>query len=198
MSGCAPGFLESTVRVVQLYKNRADLTINSSENFFAPFLPSTTSLHLITMSEVFPSHILAWQKSFDVVRMEEVPAGDSRRTVQGFEVDPLFHGPAPHFDFNDPYEQDEDRLKKVSLIFSPSGSVLIPIQVTRYWAARDLERSQRARRYDELLKAESEATERDMAGPSGKGKEAPKTPRRTPRKVSGHSYFRSALTDSLL
>ncbi|KIJ47561.1 hypothetical protein M422DRAFT_248550 [Sphaerobolus stellatus SS14] len=106
------------------------------------------------MSEVFPPHILAWQKSSDVVRMEEVPAGDSRRTVQGFEADPLFHGPAPRFNFNDPYEQDEDRLRK------------------------------RARRYDELLKAELEATERDLAGPSGKGKGTPKTPRRTPRKAA--------------
>ncbi|KIJ22364.1 hypothetical protein M422DRAFT_277235 [Sphaerobolus stellatus SS14] len=120
------------------------------------------------MSEVFPPHILAWQKSSDVVRMEEVLAGDSRCTVHSFEADPLFHGPAPCFDFNDPYEQDEDRLRKA----------------TRYWAAHDLERSQRARRYDELLKAESEATERDMAGPSGKGKEVPKTPRRTPRKAA--------------
>ncbi|KIJ32737.1 hypothetical protein M422DRAFT_265366, partial [Sphaerobolus stellatus SS14] len=119
------------------------------------------------MSEVFPSHILAWQKSSDVVRMEEVPAGDPRRTVQGFEADSLFHGPVPRIDYNDPYEQDEDRLKKI----------------TRYWAARDLERDQRTLRYDELLKAESEAAERDMAGSSGKGKEVPKTPRRTPRKA---------------
>ncbi|KIJ28331.1 hypothetical protein M422DRAFT_270401, partial [Sphaerobolus stellatus SS14] len=102
------------------------------------------------MSEVFPPHIRAWQKSSDVV------------------PDPLFHGPAPHFNFNDPYEQDEDRLRKA----------------TRYWAARDLERSQRAHQYDELLKAELEATERDMAGPSGKGKGTPKTPRRTPRKAA--------------
>ncbi|KIJ46817.1 hypothetical protein M422DRAFT_249559 [Sphaerobolus stellatus SS14] len=129
------------------------------------------------MSQI-PSHILAWKKSFKVVHMEQIPAGDPRRTVQGFEADPLFHGPALRIDYNDPYEQDEDRSKKV----------------TRYWAARDVEREQRTHRYDELLGAEMQASilrceaeqaaKEGMAGPSGKGKEAPKTPRRTPRKAA--------------
>ncbi|KIJ51805.1 hypothetical protein M422DRAFT_244169 [Sphaerobolus stellatus SS14] len=129
------------------------------------------------MSQIL-SHILTWKKSSEVVRMEQIPAGDPRRTVQGFEADPLFHAPAPRIDYNDPYEQDEDRLKKV----------------TRYWAAHDVEQEQRTRRYDELLAAEMQASilrreaeqaaKEGMAGPSGKGKEAPKTPRRTPRKAA--------------
>ncbi|KIJ27805.1 hypothetical protein M422DRAFT_270995 [Sphaerobolus stellatus SS14] len=129
------------------------------------------------MSQI-PSHILAWKKSSEVVRMEQILVGDPRRTVQGFEADPLFHAPAPRIDYNDPYEQDEDRLKKV----------------TRYWAARDVEREQRTHRYDELLAAEMQASilrceaeqaaKEGMAGPSGKGKEAPKMPRRTPRKAA--------------
>ncbi|KIJ23908.1 hypothetical protein M422DRAFT_275422 [Sphaerobolus stellatus SS14] len=130
------------------------------------------------MSEVLPSHILAWKKSSEVVRMEQIPVGDPRCTVQGFEADPLFRGPVPRIDYNDPYEQDEDCLKKV----------------TRYWAARDLERDQRTSRYDELLAAEiqasilrceaEQAAKEGIAGPSGKGKEVPKTPRRTPRKAA--------------
>ncbi|KIJ53868.1 hypothetical protein M422DRAFT_242134 [Sphaerobolus stellatus SS14] len=130
------------------------------------------------MSEILPSHILAWKKSCEVVRMEQIPARDPRRTVQGFEADPLFRGPVPRIDYNDPYEQDEDCLKKV----------------TRYWATRDLEQDQQTSRYDELLAAEmqvsilrreaEQAAKEGMAGPSGKGKEVPKTPRRTPRKAA--------------
>ncbi|KIJ42190.1 hypothetical protein M422DRAFT_254566 [Sphaerobolus stellatus SS14] len=110
--------------------------------------------------------------------MEQIPARDPRHTVQGFDADPLFRGPVPHFDYNDPYEQDEDYLKKV----------------TRYWAAHDLERDQRTSRYNELLAAEVEASIRcreadqaakeSIAGPSGKVKEVPKTPKRTPRKAA--------------
>ncbi|KIJ24251.1 hypothetical protein M422DRAFT_275021 [Sphaerobolus stellatus SS14] len=130
------------------------------------------------MSEILPSHILAWKKLSKVVRMEQIPAGDPRCMVQGFEADPLFHGPVPRIDYNDPYEQAEDRLKKV----------------TRYWAARDLERDQRTSCYDELLAAEMQASilrreaeqaaKEGTAGPSGKGKEVPKMPRRTPRKAA--------------
>ncbi|KIJ29680.1 hypothetical protein M422DRAFT_268910, partial [Sphaerobolus stellatus SS14] len=111
------------------------------------------------MSASLPSHILAWKKSSEVVRMEQIPARDPRRTVQGFEADPLFHGPAPRIDYNDPYEQGEDCLKKV----------------TTYWTARDAS----------ILRHEAEqAAKEGMAGPSGKGKEAPKTPRRMPRKAA--------------
>ncbi|KIJ51250.1 hypothetical protein M422DRAFT_244432 [Sphaerobolus stellatus SS14] len=130
------------------------------------------------MSEILPSHILVWKKSSEVVHMEQIPAGDPRRMVQGFEADPLFRGPVLCIDYNDPYEQDEDRLKKV----------------TRYWAARDLERDQRASRYDELLAAEikvsilrreaKQAAKEGIAGLSGKGKEVPRTPRKSPRKAA--------------
>ncbi|KIJ47048.1 hypothetical protein M422DRAFT_249358 [Sphaerobolus stellatus SS14] len=115
------------------------------------------------------------EKLSEVVHMEQISAGDPRHTVQGFDADPLFNGPVPHFNDHDPYEQDEDHLRK------------------------------RTSRYDELLAAEvqvstlcreaEQAAKEDIAGPSGKGKEVPKTPRRTLRKVSGYDYFRSALTD---
>ncbi|KIJ33677.1 hypothetical protein M422DRAFT_264295 [Sphaerobolus stellatus SS14] len=115
------------------------------------------------MSEVFPSHILAWMHSSEVIQMEEIPAGDPRRMVQGFAADPLCPHPTPRFDYEDPYEQDEDHLKKV----------------TRYWATQVEAAVQRH--------AAEQVAKDDIAGPSrsvkDKGREVPKTPRRTPRKA---------------
>ncbi|KIJ38552.1 hypothetical protein M422DRAFT_258663 [Sphaerobolus stellatus SS14] len=59
-----------------------------------------------------PAHMLAWKASSEVVCMEEIPAGDPRRTVRGFEADKKFDGPVPKFSFNDPYEEEGDRLSK--------------------------------------------------------------------------------------
>ncbi|KIJ36965.1 hypothetical protein M422DRAFT_260611 [Sphaerobolus stellatus SS14] len=132
------------------------------------------------MSDVFPSHILAWVHSSEVIQMEEIPAGDPHCMVQSFAADPLFPRLTPLLDYDDPYKQDEDHLKKV----------------TRYWDTHNLERNQRACRYDELLSAEVEVAvqqhaaeqtaKEDIAGLFGnvkdKGKEVPRTPRRTPRK----------------
>ncbi|KIJ24112.1 hypothetical protein M422DRAFT_275188 [Sphaerobolus stellatus SS14] len=85
--------------------------------------------------------MLAWKTSAEVVRMEEIPAGDPQRTVLGFEADKNFDQPAPKFNFDDPFEEEEDRLPKV----------------TRYWKARDQVRTQRESRYRELLDAETAA-----------------------------------------
>ncbi|KIJ54180.1 hypothetical protein M422DRAFT_241431 [Sphaerobolus stellatus SS14] len=152
-----------------------------------------------------PARMLAWKASTDVVRMEEVPIGDPRRTVQGFVPDNKFDAPAPKLIFDDPYEEEKDRLNKV----------------TKYWRARDQERLMRESRYRELRGAEEaaasqkrtedaakklkEAQEKEAArdlekekekekgkekeaGPSGsakgKAKEVPKTPKKTTPKKS--------------
>ncbi|KIJ29456.1 hypothetical protein M422DRAFT_269112 [Sphaerobolus stellatus SS14] len=119
------------------------------------------------MSEVFSSHILAWTKLSDVIQMKEIPAGDPCHTVQGFATDPLFPHPAPRFDYENPYKQDEDRLKKV----------------TRYWDLLDLEVEAAIQR-----RATGQAAKGNIAGPSGnmknEGKEVPRMPRRTPRKAT--------------
>ncbi|KIJ38319.1 hypothetical protein M422DRAFT_258965 [Sphaerobolus stellatus SS14] len=148
----------------------------------------------------FPAHMLAWKASSDVIHMEEIPVGDPSRTVQGFALDKKFNAPAPKLMFDNPYEDDADRLNKVN----------------KYWKARDKERMQREARYKELLDAEVKATvqrkareeeaaqerekeqelekEKDTepvkekeAGPSGnakgKAREVPRTPRKvTPKK----------------
>ncbi|KIJ52927.1 hypothetical protein M422DRAFT_242883 [Sphaerobolus stellatus SS14] len=145
-----------------------------------------------------PAHILAWKTS------EEV-------------ADDKFGRPAPKFAFDDPFEEEEDRLPKV----------------TRYWKARDQERTQRESWYRELLGAETAAASRKRteeaarkqreveeeernakekekeqekrkgkekgkgkekeAGPSGnakgKAREVPKTPKKvTPKKVSSFLF----------
>ncbi|KIJ50321.1 hypothetical protein M422DRAFT_245574 [Sphaerobolus stellatus SS14] len=89
---------------------------------------------------VLPSHMLAWKTSGKVERMEDVPAGDARRTVQGFQADEKFDWPAPTFSFDDPNEE-EDHLSKVAC----------------YWKAHDQERTQRESRFCELLDAEEAA-----------------------------------------
>ncbi|KIJ35463.1 hypothetical protein M422DRAFT_262234 [Sphaerobolus stellatus SS14] len=138
----------------------------------------------------FPAHMLAWKASSDVIYMEEIPVGDPTRTVQGFAPDKKFNVPAPKLAFDNPYEDNEDRLNKVN----------------KYWKARNKERLQREARYKELLNAEVKAAERRKAdeiawakekakeeaaekeaGPSGvnkgKAREVPKTPRKvTPKK----------------
>ncbi|KIJ36957.1 hypothetical protein M422DRAFT_260584 [Sphaerobolus stellatus SS14] len=95
----------------------------------------------------FPAHILAWKVSSDVIRMEEIPVGDPVRIVQGFAPDKEFNVPAPKLVFDDPYEDDEDRLNKVN----------------KYWKACDKERMQREACYKKLLGAEVEATKQRKA-----------------------------------
>ncbi|KIJ43099.1 hypothetical protein M422DRAFT_253596 [Sphaerobolus stellatus SS14] len=127
----------------------------------------------------------------DVVRMGEIPSADPRRTVQGFAPDIKFDAPAPTLAFNDPYEDDEDRLNKVK----------------KYWRAHDKERMLREARYKELLDAEVKAAEqrkadenaqaleeaaarerekeeeKETAAQKGRRPEVPRTPRKvTPRK----------------
>ncbi|KIJ34522.1 hypothetical protein M422DRAFT_263286 [Sphaerobolus stellatus SS14] len=90
---------------------------------------------------VLPTHMLEWKTSSEVVCMEEVPAGDPRRTVLGFQADNKFNRPAPKFSFDDPFEEEEDCLSKVA----------------RYWKACDQKRTQRESRFRELLDAEEAA-----------------------------------------
>ncbi|KIJ43452.1 hypothetical protein M422DRAFT_253334, partial [Sphaerobolus stellatus SS14] len=71
----------------------------------------------------FPAHMLAWKASSDVIRMEEIPV-------------------APKLMFDNPYEDDGDRLNKVN----------------KYWKVCNKERMQREARYKVLLDAEVEAT----------------------------------------
>jgi hypothetical protein len=72
-----------------------------------------------------PAYMLAWKKSEEVDRMEEIPVGDPKRTVLGFEADAKFDRPAPKFNFDDPFEEEEDRLSKVS--FDSSRAVILTI-----------------------------------------------------------------------
>ncbi|KIJ42160.1 hypothetical protein M422DRAFT_254855 [Sphaerobolus stellatus SS14] len=148
-----------------------------------------------------PARMLAWKASTDVVRMDEIPIGDPRRTVRGFVPDDKFDAPAPKLVFDDPYEEEEeeDHLNKV----------------TKYWKVRDQERLMRESRYRELRGAEEaaksqkrsedaakklkeaqqKAAARDLekemekeAGPSGnvkgKARETPATPKKTMPKKS--------------
>ncbi|KIJ50990.1 hypothetical protein M422DRAFT_244953 [Sphaerobolus stellatus SS14] len=95
----------------------------------------------------FPAHMLAWKAASAVIRMEEIPVGNPTRTVQGFAPDKKFNAPAPKLAFDDPYEDDEDRLNKVN----------------KYWKVRDKERLQREACYKELLDAEVKAAKRRKA-----------------------------------
>ncbi|KIJ35903.1 hypothetical protein M422DRAFT_261859 [Sphaerobolus stellatus SS14] len=95
----------------------------------------------------FPAHMLAWKASSNIIRMEEIPVSDPTRTVQGFAPGKKFNVPAPKLAFDDPYEDDEDRLNKVN----------------KYWKVHDKERLQREARYRELLDAEVKAAERRKA-----------------------------------
>ncbi|KIJ42617.1 hypothetical protein M422DRAFT_254057 [Sphaerobolus stellatus SS14] len=103
----------------------------------------------------FPAHMLAWKASSDVICMEEIPVGDPTRTIQGFAPDKKFNAPAPKLTFDDPYEDDEDRLNKVN----------------KYWKARGKERQQREAHYKELLDAEVEAAVRRKAEETTRAKE---------------------------
>ncbi|KIJ24211.1 hypothetical protein M422DRAFT_275061 [Sphaerobolus stellatus SS14] len=99
-----------------------------------------------------PARMLAWKASTDVVRMEEVPIGDPRRTVQGFVPDNKFDAPAPKLIFDDPYEEEKDRLNKV----------------TKYWKVCDQERLMRESRYRELRGAEEAAASRKRSEDAAK------------------------------
>ncbi|KIJ54436.1 hypothetical protein M422DRAFT_240503 [Sphaerobolus stellatus SS14] len=88
-----------------------------------------------------PAYMLAWKNSGEVDHMEEVPAGNSRRTVLGFQADNKFNQPAPKFSFDDPFEEEEDHLSKVA----------------HYWKVRNQERTQHESRFCELLDAEEAA-----------------------------------------
>ncbi|KIJ40821.1 hypothetical protein M422DRAFT_256259 [Sphaerobolus stellatus SS14] len=105
-----------------------------------------------------PAHILAWKASTDVIRMGEIPSADPRRTVRGFVPDKKFDAPAPMLAFDDPYEDDEDRLNKVK----------------KYWRARDKERMLREAHYKELLDAEVKAAERRKANENARALEKAK------------------------
>ncbi|KIJ37790.1 hypothetical protein M422DRAFT_259636 [Sphaerobolus stellatus SS14] len=105
-----------------------------------------------------PAHILAWKASSDVIRMEEIPVGDPTRTVQGFAPDKNFNVPAPKLAFDDPYEDDADRLNKVN----------------KYWKAQDKERMQREACYKELLDAEVKAAVQRKAEENARAKEKAK------------------------
>ncbi|KIJ31495.1 hypothetical protein M422DRAFT_266873 [Sphaerobolus stellatus SS14] len=94
-----------------------------------------------------PAHILAWKASTDMIRMGEILSADPRRTVRGFVPDKKFDAPAPTLAFNDPYENDEDRLNKVK----------------KYWKVHDKERMLREACYKELLDAEVQAAKRRKA-----------------------------------
>ncbi|KIJ39574.1 hypothetical protein M422DRAFT_257626 [Sphaerobolus stellatus SS14] len=85
-----------------------------------------------------PAHILTWKASSDVICMEEIPA------------------PAPKLAFDDPYEDDEDHLNKVS----------------KYWKACNKERMQREACYKELLGAEVEAARRRKADENTRAEKA--------------------------
>ncbi|KIJ34475.1 hypothetical protein M422DRAFT_263443 [Sphaerobolus stellatus SS14] len=102
---------------------------------------------------VLPAFMLAWKTSGEVVRMEEWPA--------------------PKFSFDDPYEEEEDRLSKV----------------TCYWKAHDQERTQRESRYRELLDAEEAAALRkqseDATRELKKAQEAEKTKEKERKKEIG-------------
>ncbi|KIJ32597.1 hypothetical protein M422DRAFT_265623 [Sphaerobolus stellatus SS14] len=65
-----------------------------------------------------PAHMLAWKTSVEVDHMEDVPASNLRRTVLGFEADKKIDQLAPKFSFDDPFEEEEDHLSKVSFEFS--------------------------------------------------------------------------------
>ncbi|KIJ51638.1 hypothetical protein M422DRAFT_243946 [Sphaerobolus stellatus SS14] len=99
-----------------------------------------------------PACMLAWKASTDVVQMVEVPIGDPRRTVQGFVPDNKFDVPAPKLVFDDPYEEEEDHLNKV----------------TKYWKARDQKRLMRESRYRELLGAEEAAASQKQSEEAAK------------------------------
>ncbi|KIJ42197.1 hypothetical protein M422DRAFT_254579 [Sphaerobolus stellatus SS14] len=58
------------------------------------------------------SHILVWKKSSEVICMKDVLAGNPRRTVLGFQADKKFTQTVPKFTFDDPNEEEEDRVSK--------------------------------------------------------------------------------------
>ncbi|KIJ38361.1 hypothetical protein M422DRAFT_259017 [Sphaerobolus stellatus SS14] len=81
---------------------------------------------------------MAWKKLSKVICMEEVPAGNVRRTVLGLKVNQKFNQVALKFSFKDPNEEEEDRVSKVK----------------PYWEVRDQERLHRKLHFRELKDAE--------------------------------------------
>ncbi|KIJ52912.1 hypothetical protein M422DRAFT_242863 [Sphaerobolus stellatus SS14] len=119
--------------------------------------------------------MLAWKTSGEVECMEDVPAGDSRRTIWGFQANKKIDWPAPTFSFDDPNEEEEDSLSKVAC----------------YWKARDQERTQRESRFRKLLDAEEAAASRKRSEEAAwalkkaKEKEKEKEKRREKEKEKG-------------
>ncbi|KIJ44851.1 hypothetical protein M422DRAFT_251839 [Sphaerobolus stellatus SS14] len=109
-----------------------------------------------------PAHILAWKTSEEVVHMEEISAGNPRRTVLGFQANDIFDWPGPKFAFDDPFEEEEDRLPKV----------------TCYWKACDQERTQP----EEAAQKQREAQEE---GEKAKEKEREQEKRKEQEKEKG-------------
>ncbi|KIJ26795.1 hypothetical protein M422DRAFT_272062 [Sphaerobolus stellatus SS14] len=130
-------------------------------------------------ASTLPSHIMAWKKSSEVNRMEEIQVDNAGRTVKGFKADSKFDQPVPKFSFDNPNKEEGNRLSKVNC----------------YWQACDLERSQREDRYSYLLSAEREVAARKKAedaervsrSTKGKGKEGPKTPKKAAAKKAPES-----------
>ncbi|KIJ25878.1 hypothetical protein M422DRAFT_273109 [Sphaerobolus stellatus SS14] len=135
-----------------------------------------------------PAHMLAWKASTDMKCMEEIPVGDPRRTVRGFEPDKKFDGPAPKLSFDNPYEDKEDHLNKKSLILyrCPDAGEQVAAAVKR--KAEEAAWAQSKAQDDEAREKEKEKEKE--AGPSnqakGKAREMPRTPKKITPKKSQH------------
>ncbi|KIJ42207.1 hypothetical protein M422DRAFT_254598 [Sphaerobolus stellatus SS14] len=101
-----------------------------------------------------PSHMLVWKKSSEVICMKDVLAGDLRRTVLGFQADKKFTQTVPKLTFDEPNEEEEDRVPKVK----------------RYWEEKEKGKGK-------------EKEVRPSRNAKGKGKGGPKTLRRQQQKM---------------
>ncbi|KIJ27235.1 hypothetical protein M422DRAFT_271608 [Sphaerobolus stellatus SS14] len=154
----------------------------------------------------FPARMLAWKASTDVVRMDKIPIGDPRRTIRGFVPDDKFDAPAPKLVFDDPYEEEEDHLNKVTKYWKVRDERLMRESRDRVLRGAEAAAASRKRSEDaakKLKEAQQKAAARDLeketekeAGPSGnvksKAREMPATPKKTmPKKSQVKSWSES-------
>ncbi|KIJ40001.1 hypothetical protein M422DRAFT_257063 [Sphaerobolus stellatus SS14] len=115
---------------------------------------------------VLPAHMLAWKTLGEVERMEDVPAGNARRTVQGFQADEKFNWPALTFSFDNPKEEEEDR----GTLLEGSGCLAEEVED----AAQVLKKAQEEEKAKEKEKEKEKEKGKEKEKEKGKEKEKEK------------------------
>ncbi|KIJ37121.1 hypothetical protein M422DRAFT_260511 [Sphaerobolus stellatus SS14] len=111
-----------------------------------------------------PAHMLAGKASTDVIRMEEIPK---------------FDGPAPKLSFDNPYEDEEDRLNKLL-----DAEVVAASRRKAEEAARAQSKAREDEAREKEKKKELEKEKEKEVGLSGQAKGKARKMPRTPKKIT--------------